>query len=262
MKTEARFLVAIVLMVGVLVGTNLLFPPVPPDEPAEVVETGVGGPVDGADDPTDANARTASPEGDPATAAPSPVAEPADDATPPVPPTTPAIPERRINGSRPTPRLRVQQLRGGASLRVAPTVRVIRGRGPRFSCCPARGTEPWGVGSQSQADTLDFTRVPFEVTPAEGLTLVDGGGTETLRFTYEHPQGLRGFEIEYAFDSRVLCGGRHGSGNGCRPRPAPHRAGHRARLQRGPGEGGRASQSVRREPPPRRDQAAAVHPFP
>ena len=32
MKTEARFLLAVVLMLGVLVGTNWLFPPVPVDE--------------------------------------------------------------------------------------------------------------------------------------------------------------------------------------------------------------------------------------
>ena len=33
MKTEARFLLAIVLMLGVLVGTNLMFPPIVPDQP-------------------------------------------------------------------------------------------------------------------------------------------------------------------------------------------------------------------------------------
>jgi hypothetical protein len=32
MKTEVRFLLAIFLMLGVLVGTNLLFPPIPPEE--------------------------------------------------------------------------------------------------------------------------------------------------------------------------------------------------------------------------------------
>ncbi len=32
MKTEVRFLLAIFLMLGVLVGTNLLFPPVPVEE--------------------------------------------------------------------------------------------------------------------------------------------------------------------------------------------------------------------------------------
>ena len=37
MKTEARFLIAVVLMLGVLVGTNWLFPPIVPD--ATEVET-------------------------------------------------------------------------------------------------------------------------------------------------------------------------------------------------------------------------------
>ena len=199
MKTEARFLVAIVLMVGVLVGTNLLFPPVPPDEPAEVVETGVGGPVDGADDPTDANARTASPEGDPATAAPSPVAEPADDATPPVPPTTPAIPERRITVRGPLHDFEFSNYGAVLHSALLPLFASFVEEGP-VQLLPRTGHGALGSRVAVAGDTLDFTRVPFEVTPAEGLTLVDGGGTETLRFTYEHPQGLRGFEIEYAFD--------------------------------------------------------------
>ena len=41
MKTEARFVLAIVLMVGVLVVTNLLFPPVPPKPAAVQDSTGV-----------------------------------------------------------------------------------------------------------------------------------------------------------------------------------------------------------------------------
>ncbi len=32
MRQEQRFLLAFMLMIGVLVGTNILFPPVPPEE--------------------------------------------------------------------------------------------------------------------------------------------------------------------------------------------------------------------------------------
>ena len=51
MRQEARFLLAITLMIVVLVGTNMLFPPVPPEEvsgpegvaPGQLDGTGVAG---------------------------------------------------------------------------------------------------------------------------------------------------------------------------------------------------------------------------
>ena len=46
MRQEARFLLAIALMVLVLVTTNILFPPVPPEEPTGL-EGDVPGQVDG-----------------------------------------------------------------------------------------------------------------------------------------------------------------------------------------------------------------------
>src|SRR5690606_35143449 len=58
MKTEIRFLLAIVLMLGVLVGTNLLFPPAVPEGPP----TGDSVPAPGA--AADADTPSAGPSGD------------------------------------------------------------------------------------------------------------------------------------------------------------------------------------------------------
>ena len=44
MKTEARFLLAVVLMLAVLVGTNRLFPPVVPEDVGVAADSTAGGP--------------------------------------------------------------------------------------------------------------------------------------------------------------------------------------------------------------------------
>ena len=48
-------------------------------------------------------------------------------------------------------------------------------------------------------DTVDMTRVPFEVDPGDGLRLVEGDGPRSLRFTYRHPTQPFGMELEYEF---------------------------------------------------------------
>src|SRR5690606_14604131 len=47
-------------------------------------------------------------------------------------------------------------------------------------------------------DTVDLSRTAFRVEPAEGLTLTEGGPSQTLRFLYDTPNGF-GFEVAYRF---------------------------------------------------------------
>ena len=49
------------------------------------------------------------------------------------------------------------------------------------------------------SDTLDLSRVPFTVEPEDGLTLEAGADAQILRFTYQHPTSAFRFETEYEF---------------------------------------------------------------
>lgn len=201
MKTEARFLLAVVLMLAVLVGTNRLFPPVVPDD------LGVVGDSTAAD--TAGTGDTAVFPGD--TGAPAR----ADEAAPPPTPTT----DPELPGAPGT----VTEVAPAAAREV-----VVPVTGPlfdyRFSSVGARlvsgelsqfeslrkpgavGVVPDGVSGYFGhrlvvgSDTLDLSNVPFTVEPAGGLRLVEGGEPETIRFTYEHPSGQFDFRVEYTFD--------------------------------------------------------------
>ncbi len=49
------------------------------------------------------------------------------------------------------------------------------------------------------SDTLDLSRVPFAVEPEGGLSLETGAAASRLRFTYQHPTSSFRFETEYEF---------------------------------------------------------------
>lgn len=196
MKTEARFLLAVVLMLGVLVGTNRMFPPVVPDETELVGDSTAG----------EAAART-----DTAVASPN---FPGDTGEV----TRPAQTDPELPGA-------------GQAEVLAPVVSqevVVSVIGPlyeyRFSSMGARlisgelsgfeslrkpgavGVVPEGVSGYLGhrlvvgSDTLDLSNVPFRVEPAGGLRLQEGGEPETIRFVYEHPAGQFEFQVEYTFD--------------------------------------------------------------
>ncbi len=50
------------------------------------------------------------------------------------------------------------------------------------------------------ADTIDLRGAPFEVEPSDGLRLEAGGDSGTLTFRYRHPDVAFGLEVEYLFD--------------------------------------------------------------
>lgn len=215
MKTEARFLLAIFLMLVILVGTNVLFPPVLPEE--VLVPDSIGGPPVG--------------ETVAGTAAESLPAELPGVATPTIP----------VGGAEPvvvtpTPTVSGVTESGGAepSAEAVPTEERIIVEGPlyryEFSSYGARmhvaemsqfpslnregvvdlvpgGSDGYlGQKLVVGSDTVDLSRVPFEVEPAGGLTLEAGGASRSLTFTYQHPTSAFRFETEFEFhpDSYIV----------------------------------------------------------
>ncbi|MDZ7781240.1 MAG: membrane protein insertase YidC [Gemmatimonadota bacterium] len=202
MRTEIRFLLAILLMLGVLIGTNLLFPPVVPEEEREGVENATD-----AEDP----ASGAEPDGG---------AAPADPSTEEAADTEPAITQPAEEGA---PAAEAE----GQAAAEGPPEEIVRVRGPlfryEFSTRGARMVtaemsqfealnrdgrvdlvpeEVEGYFGQKLVvgeDTLDLTRAPYRVEPSEGLELTEGGEPETLRFFYAHPTGSVTLELAYTF---------------------------------------------------------------
>ncbi len=195
MRTEIRFLMAIVLMLGVLVGTNLLFPPVVPevqDGTEPTADSVAGGP-----------AEVAAEQDTPATAVPARGAQPSmGPATDTVPEAGAVVesaqPERIVTVSGPM--FRYDFSTHGA--------RMVSVQMTRFDALNREGLVdliPEGVDGYFEhrlvvgRDTLDLSRVPYVVEPADGITLEEGGSPQTLRFVYQAPNGGLTFEVGYTF---------------------------------------------------------------
>lgn len=191
MRTELRFLLAILLMVGVLVVTNILFPPVLPDEPAAGdVPAVVGVEPEPGDVP-----ELRAPPGGAAQDAPTSVTE----AAPPV-----VVPERAVTVE--TPLFSLLFNSRGARLQSARLLRF-----PSFTRegpveLVEDGTQVLGGRVVVGGDTLHLAELPFEVEPNDGLLLGEGSFPASLRFVYRDPAGRRSVELEYGFspDSYVV----------------------------------------------------------
>ncbi len=199
MKTEARFFLAVLLMLGVLVGTNRLFPPEVPEVPADSAAVGeepsgeVGG-LPGITDVPAAEVTGADPE-----------------------PVTP----QEAAPANPTPVTRDVVVEGPLFRYVFTTegARLASGQMAEFDALNRGGPVeliPDGVGAYLGqkvvvgSDTLDLTRVPFRVEPEAGLNLETGGAAESLRFLYDHPSGNFSFSVEYTFTPDDYTIGVHG----------------------------------------------------
>jgi YidC/Oxa1 family membrane protein insertase len=192
-KTELRFLLAVVMMFVVLVGTNFLFPPVVP-EPGTAADSLAAGAEGGAGPATGGAAPSApvTPQVPVATGAP--VATPdAAEAEP------DALAERRVSVTGPLYDLEFSSF--GA--------RLLSAELPGFPALNREGVVdlvPEGaVDYLSQrlvvgTDTVDLSRAPFSVEPEGGLELSEGSGPATLRFVYDHPTSDLTFEVAYTFD--------------------------------------------------------------
>ncbi len=183
MNTEVRFLLAIGLMLVVLVGTNLLFPPIPPEEPIPLdsvapvaqVDTGI------VDDPVLPESLVTQ-------------AQPDVEA-----PTPEAVQEALITVEGPLYRFTFSSF--GARMVVAEMSQFedLNHEGI-VDLIPQGADGYFGQKLLVGNDTVDLGSVPFEVEPEGGLTLTEGGGAQELRFVYRHPTLPFSFDVSYGFD--------------------------------------------------------------
>ena len=178
MKPELRFALAIILMIGVFFGTNLLFPPEPlPEQPADQPRAGEMPPAEPGANPTRAvTSGDAGAEPDP-----------------------PAVPERRVRVQGPLYEFEFSNYGAQLESALLPQFRSFVVDGP-VQLLPRTGLGALGNRIATASDTLDFTSVPFEVSPADGLALVEGGSPRELTFTYRSANGGPGLEVRYLFD--------------------------------------------------------------
>ena len=200
MRTEIRFLLAILLMLGVLIGTNLLFPPIVPEEGAPAADS-VAGAVDSTGPPV--AGVPAQPGSQPDVVAADPETQPQVTVGPQVAEATPedapvSAPERFVTVEGPL--FRYEFSSHGA--------RMLRAEMSQFEALNREGIVdliPEGVNGYFDhklvvgQDTIDLSRAAFSVQPEAGLTLEEGGAPETLRFVYQAPSGALAFEVAYTF---------------------------------------------------------------
>ncbi len=184
-------------MIAVLVITNLLFPPVPPEEvvgpvtpdstqPAAATDTGGGdilGQAAGASD----TARTG-PEG-PVIPGQEAAAAAGESETPAEILTIVRSPLYEFTFTNRGARLLSARLLEFPSFTFPGSVELIY---------PGSGG---ALGSRLLIgqDTLDLRDLTFDVEPADGFTLSEGGASRSLRFTYRHPTHPFVYEVTFNF---------------------------------------------------------------
>ena len=192
MKTEARFLLAVFLMLAVLVGTNRLFPPPPMEDlgaagdsvettepsglPPGVVDAGV-------------------PDVDPSVATDAP----GQDAVGPAQPAEERV--RVVDVVVEGPLYRYTFTTLGARLASAELVEFEAiNRGGPVELIPD-GVSPY-LGSKVVVgqDTVDLSGMAFQVEPEDGLRLNAGDAPRGLSFVYEHPTSEFALRVNYTFD--------------------------------------------------------------
>ena len=205
MRQEARFLLAITLMILVLVGTNILFPPIPPEEvsgpegntPGQLDVSGDAGapgiPLPGAD------AGGGTPGDAPPPFAGQPAAEPGPVFGPEEIPV--GAPEDTVVVEGPLYRFAWSTV--GARLisaRLLQFQSFDEGAEGPVELLPPESDGALVVQLRVGDGTLDLGAEAFEVEPADGLRLNEGDGPRTLTFRYRHPSGALTLETVYSFD--------------------------------------------------------------
>lgn len=183
MNTEVRFLLAIGLMLVVLVGTNLLFPP---EVPVEPVQEDVPAQVEPGGLPalpgSVAEAQAGNEGVDAAAAAEA----------------LPSVMEEFVTVEGPLYRFTFSTM--GARLTSAEMVRFRSlNRDGVVDLIPEGASGYLGQRILVGNDTVDLTRVAFQADPFGGLLLSAEEGPRTLRFSYRHPGSSFGLELEYEF---------------------------------------------------------------
>ncbi len=210
MRQGVRLLLAVTLMMGVIVATNLLFPPVPPDP----VPTPTGGvPADADAPPSGAAGEDEGPSGVPGGFQ---VPEGEGDERL----VTVETPLFRVTLSNTGGAVRSVQLLGYESFASGGPVELVAPGADRVM------SGLWLVGSRR--DSVDLTGYAHRVSPADGLRLSPGDGPQTLTFRYDHPSGQFFSEIRYTFTADSYVVGVEGD------LPAVERGGLFLDLGRGP----------------------------
>jgi YidC/Oxa1 family membrane protein insertase len=199
MSTEIRFLLAVALMIGVLVITNFLFPPipteelpgyVPPDSAVQVDETGTPAAATPeaaiSSDPVAGDPQQPDPLAGLSGAQDVPEAAGSD------------VAEELITVEGPLIDFTFSTL--GARLVAAhlPNFQSFTQDGPVSLIYPGEGA---ALGGRLMVDseTVDLRDLLFEAEPADGLRLTEGGGPRTLTLRYQHPTLPFQFETAYTF---------------------------------------------------------------
>ncbi|HET9949950.1 MAG TPA: membrane protein insertase YidC [Longimicrobiales bacterium] len=189
MSTQLRFVLAMALMFLVLFAPSLLFRPPPGATPTP-----------GAD--TVAVAPSATPPGTTGVE-PLPPAVPelpsAEPGVEPAPPGVAAEPERTVVVEGPLYRYEFTTYGARLVSAALPQFPSLNREGV-VDLVPEQADGYLGTRFVVGSDTLDLSRVPFEVVPEDGLTLHEGGPRDTLTFVYRHPTGDLQLELSYAFD--------------------------------------------------------------
>jgi YidC/Oxa1 family membrane protein insertase len=200
MRTEIRFLLAVVLMIGVLVITNIAFPPVPPEVPTAPESPGDDKPGTSTDPGRLEQPSESLPSGE----LPMPLEMERDPLAVLTTDTLPAAPQQMEQTAElvvvesPLYRFTFSPLGG----------RLVSARLLRFPSFGFEGAvelvHPSGPGALGARvlvgrDTLDLRDLPFEVEPKEGLRLAEGEDAQSLIFTYRHPSHPFTYVVEYTF---------------------------------------------------------------
>ncbi len=208
MKSEARFLLAVFLMLAVLVGTNQLFPP-PPGQDAGLSDDSVemGTPSGLAEDVAPPVATEAGSGAGDAPGVP-PAGGPQEDARvaegPPVLDVVVEGPLYRFSFTTRGARLTSGELLEFEAINRGGPVQVIPdGASPSFGSKVVVGQ-----------DTVDLSGATFSVEPEDGLRMSPGGDARTLAFVYNHPTSDFSLRIDYTFDPDEYVVGVRGSLNG------------------------------------------------
>lgn len=181
MRPELRFFLALALMIGVFVLTELLFPPIQPEAPPE----GEGGAVAEREEAVE-------PAAGEVVTPPEPPGQPAAAEEPSEKLVTVETPLYKMTFSSHGGTIHSIQLLGYESFtREGPVELVPEGEEV------LRGL--WVAGSGGE--TYDLARYPYTFAPEDGVQIGQGDGPQTLTFRYDYPGGQFFSEIRYTFSS-------------------------------------------------------------
>ncbi len=190
MKTEFRLLLAVSMMVLVMVGTNFLFPPIEP-EPGPVRPDSAGVVAEGIPESGPDESGLPGVEADPEVGV-AVAPQTAGDSL-----AAPPVPRRTVEVSGPLYSYAFSNYGAGIESVQLPAFRSLAAQGPVQLVPP--GTVSMGNRLVVGRDTLDLGALPFQVEPADGLTLTEGGPPATLTFTYEEAASGVAIELGYTF---------------------------------------------------------------